>query len=233
MLEIKHLKTGYSKKLVIDDVSIRVNPGEIVALIGHNGAGKSTILKSIIGTLPRWSGEIIFNNQVINSKPNENVQKGISFIPQGNQVFDELSVQENLEIASFIFKDKKLIQQRFEEVYDRFPLLKERRKQPAGKLSGGEQQILALGMALIQRPKLLLMDEPSLGLSPSFVKQTFKMTKELNNSYNMAILIVEQKVKGVLEIANRAYLLRLGKIALEENAKTMLEKEKYKKIFLT
>jgi len=233
MLEIKHLKTGYSKKLVIDDVSIRVNPGEIVALIGHNGAGKSTILKSIIGTLPRWSGEVIFNNQVINSKPNENVQKGISFIPQGSQVFDELSVQENMEIASFIFKDKKLIQQRFEEVYDRFSLLKERRKQPAGKLSGGEQQILALGMALIQRPKLLLMDEPSLGLSPSFVKQTFKMTKELNNSYNMAILIVEQKVKGVLEIANRAYLLRLGKIALEENAKTMLEKEKYKKIFLT
>ena len=171
MLEIQHLKTGYGKKLIIDDVSLNVREGEIVALIGHNGAGKSTILKSIISALPKWEGSILFESEPLAEESHKNVKRGISFIPQGSQVFDEMTVMENLEIASFILKDKKVIKQRFEEAFHRFPLLKERRKQSAGKLSGGEQQMLALGMALIQRPKLLLMDEPSLGLSPMFVKK--------------------------------------------------------------
>jgi len=154
-------------------------------------------------------------------------------IPQGSQVFDEMTVQENLEVASFVFKDKKLVRQRFEEVYRQFPLLQERRKQSAGKLSGGEQQMLALGMALIQRPKLLLLDEPSLGLSPSFVKQAFQMIKSLNQKYGMSILIVEQKVKEVLKLSNRTYVLRLRKVALEGTSEKMRETEAYKKIFLT
>ena len=233
MLEIKNLKTGYGKKLIIDDVSLHVDSGEIVALIGHNGAGKSTILKSIIGVLPKWSGEVVFEGTVLDSKPHKIVRQGISMIPQGSQVFDEMTVQENLEVASFIFKDKKLVRQRFEEVYRQFPLLQERRKQSAGKLSGGEQQMLALGMALIQRPKLLLLDEPSLGLSPSFVKQAFQMIKDLNEKYGMSILIVEQKVKEILKFSNRTYVLRLGKVALEGASDKMRETEAYKKIFLT
>jgi len=232
MLEVKQLKNGYGKKLIIDDVSLNVKQGEIVALIGHNGAGKSTILKSIIGVLPLWSGEIFFENQQINSSASENVKKGISMIPQGNQVFDELTVFENLEIASFILKDKKIIHERFEDVFQQFPLIKERRKQSAGKLSGGEQQMLALGMALIQRPTLLLMDEPSLGLSPAFVNQVFGMIKELNTKYKMSVLIVEQKVREVLNLSDRAYVLRLGRVALEDNANEMLKKGEYKKIFL-
>ncbi len=233
MLQITNLKTGYGKKLIIDDVSLSVKEGEMVALIGHNGAGKSTILKSIIGVLPRWSGDIFFENVLLDSKPHENVRRGISMIPQGSQVFDEMTVQENLEVASFIFKDKKLIKQRFEEAYHQFPILKERRKQSAGKLSGGEQQMLALGMALIQRPKLLLMDEPSLGLAPSLVKDVFDMIKQLNQDYGMAILIVEQKVKEALKLANRAYVLRLGKVALQGDATEMAAKGEYKKVFLS
>jgi branched-chain amino acid transport system ATP-binding protein len=233
MLEVKNLKTGYGKKLIVDDVSLKVETEEIVALVGHNGAGKSTILKSILGVLARWSGEIRFQGEILDSQPSINVRKGISMIPQGNQVFDEMTVKENLEVASFIFKDKKLVKERFEQVFEKFPILKERQKQSAGKLSGGEQQILSLGMALIQRPKLLLMDEPSLGLSPSFVKQVFQMIRDLNKNYGMAILIVEQKVKEVLSLANRTYVLRLGKVALEGDSKQMLTSGDYKKVFLS
>ena len=233
MLKINSLKTGYGKKQVIDEVSLKVGGGQIVALIGHNGAGKSTILKSVLGVLPSWSGKIFFENQPLNSSVSENVKKGISMIPQGNQVFDELTVFENLEIASFILSDKNIIKKRYEEVFTEFPILKERQKQSAGKLSGGEQQVLALGMALIQRPKLLLLDEPSLGLSPSLVKQVFSMIKDLSRKYNMSMLIVEQKVKEVLKIANYAYVLRLGRVALEGNATEMLERGEYKKIFLS
>ncbi len=233
MLEVKNLKTGYGKKLVVDGVSLHVQKGEIVALIGHNGAGKSTILKSIMGILPRWEGEILFNGKPLPQRASENVRRGIAMIPQGNQVFDELTVYENLEIASFVLKDKKIIRQRFEEIFREFPLLEDRKKQPAGKLSGGEQQILALGMALMQRPKLLLMDEPSLGLSPGAVKRAFQLIKGLNKKYEMSILIVEQKVREVLELAHRVYVLKLGKVALEGKAETMKKTGKYKQIFLT
>ncbi len=232
MLEVKNLKTGYGKKLVVDGVSLHVQKGEIVALIGHNGAGKSTILKSIMGILPRWEGEILFNGDPLPQRASENVRRGIAMIPQGNQVFDELTVYENLEIASFVLKDKKIIQQRFDEIFREFPLLEDRKKQLAGKLSGGEQQILALGMALMQRPKLLLMDEPSLGLSPGAVKRAFKLIKGLNEKYEMSILIVEQKVREVLKICDRALVLRLGKIALEDKAKNLLLTEAYKAVFL-
>ncbi len=232
MLEVKNLKTGYGKKLVVDGVSLHVQKGEIVALIGHNGAGKSTILKSIMGILPRWEGEILFNGDPLPQRASENVRRGIAMIPQGNQVFDDLTVYENLEIASFVLKDKKIIQQRFDEIFREFPLLEDRKKQLAGKLSGGEQQILALGMALMQRPKLLLMDEPSLGLSPGAVKRAFKLIKGLNEKYEMSILIVEQKVREVLKICDRALVLRLGKIALEDKAKNLLLTEGYKAVFL-
>ncbi len=233
MLEIKHLKTGYGKKQIINDVSLKVDDEKIVALIGHNGAGKSTILKSIIGILPIWSGKIIFNGELIKPLANENVKKGISMIPQGSEVFDELSVYENIEIASFIIKDKRIINNRLKEIFSEFPILKENRKKAAGKLSGGEQQILALGMALMQRPRLLLLDEPSLGLSPSFAKKAFEIIKDLNRKYHMSILIVEQKVREVLEIAHYVYVLRLGKVELEDNARELRKTEAYKEVFLS
>ncbi len=233
MLEIRYMKTGYGKKQIINNVSLKVPDEQIIALIGHNGAGKSTILKSIIGIIPIWSGEIIFNGELLKSSANENVKRGICMIPQGSDVFDDLTVFENLEIASFILNNKETIRERFNEVFYQFPVLKENRKKPAGKLSGGEQQMLALGMALMQRPKLLLLDEPSLGLSPSFVKKAFKVIKDLNKKYNMSILIVEQKVKEVLEMADYAYVLRLGKVALEDNAKELKKSEAYKEVFLT
>jgi len=232
MLQVNNLKTGYGKKQIIDDISLNVESGEMVALIGHNGAGKSTILNSIIGVLPKWSGKVIFENQELDSKPHINVKKGISMLPQGNQVFDEMTVMENLEVASFILKDKKVINQRFEEVFKQFPIIEERKKQSAGKLSGGEQQMLALGMALVQRPKLLLMDEPSLGLSPSLVKQTFEIIKELNQKYKMSILIVEQKVREVLKHVNRVYVIKLGKVSFEGSPSELLEGDKLKKVFL-
>lgn len=233
MLEIKNLNTGYEKKQVVFDVSLKVDQGEIVSLIGPNGAGKSTILKAVCGLIPSWSGEILFNGNKINGyEPPENLKFGISFCPQGNRVFDELTVQENLEIGGYILtKDKT--RQRIQEVIEIFPVLKERIKQTAGSLSGGEQQMLAVARALIPEPSLLLLDEPSLGLAPNLVKELFDKFIELNKKLGITILIVEQKVREVLAISNRAYSLKLGKVAYEGKSSDLLSnKEELKSLFL-
>ena len=233
MLEVKKINTGYDKKQVLFDVSIEVKQGEIVSIIGPNGSGKSTLLNAVCGLIPTWSGEINFSAKKINgNEPPDNLKVGISFCPQGNRVFDELSVKENLEIGGYILKKDK-VKTRINEVLEIFPALKERLKQDAGSLSGGEQQMLAVARALIPEPKLLLLDEPSLGLAPNLIKDLFEKFVELNNNLGITILIVEQKVREVLAISNRAYGLKLGKIYLVANSNELLsDKEKMKELFL-
>lgn len=233
MLEIKNLNTGYDKKQVLFDVSIEVKQGEIVSIIGPNGSGKSTLLKAACGLISSWSGEIFLNGKKVNgNEPPENLILGMSFCPQGNRVFNELSVKENLEIGGYILH-KNEIKSRIETVLELFPVLKERLKQEAGSLSGGEQQMLAVARALIPDPKLLLLDEPSLGLAPNIIKELFDKFIELNQNIGITILIVEQKVKEVLAITNRTYGLKLGKIFYSDSSKNLLgDKEKLKELFL-
>ncbi len=233
MLEVIDLKTGYGKKIVIHSASIKVEEKEIVALIGPNGAGKSTLLKAIMGLLPADEGDIRYNRTNIqNEKPSDNVIRGIGFVPQGNRVFTELKVIENLEIGGHFFAKDKL-QQRIEETFDFFPILKERKSQLAGSLSGGEKQMLSLGRAFVARPKLLLLDEPSLGLSPKLLKSVMAKIKGINEKLGTTILIVEQKVKEVLSISDRVYVLKLGKVAFEGAPDELLNKGDMRKLYLT
>lgn len=213
MLEISNLETGYGKKQVLFGPSIEVKRGEIVALIGPNGAGKSTVLKAVCGLIPTWSGEIAFEGKRLNgSTPAQNVVRGITFAPQGNRVFDELTVMENLEIGGFRLPRTDL-KGRIEEMFELFPVLRERSRKEAGTLSGGEKQMLAIARALVPRPKLLLLDEPSLGLSPALVSSAFSRIVEVNQNSGVTILIVEQRVREVLHVCHRVYALRFGKVA--------------------
>jgi len=215
MLEVRELETGYGKKQVLFGVSLEVREGEIVALIGPNGAGKSTVLKAVCGLIPMWKGEIRFDGVCLNgSTPAQNVARGITFCPQGNRVFDELTVVENLEIGGYQLP-KKDLKGRIEEVLTLLPVMKERTKQDAGRLSGGEQQMLALARALVPKPKLLMLDEPSLGLAPNLVATVFRRIADVNRETGVGILIVEQKVREVLELCQRVYSMKLGRIAFE------------------
>lgn len=226
-------EAGYGKKIVLRDVSLEVNGGEVVALIGPNGAGKSTLLKVLMGMLKIPQGSIFLNGtEITNSNPEENVQRGISFVPQGNRVFSELNVLENLEMGGYLLKERSNLQSRMGAVIELFPDLKDRLKQDAGKLSGGEKQQLALGRALILQPKVLLLDEPSLGLSPKLVTKAFETIRDVNQKLKTTILIVEQKVLEVLKIANRVYALRMGQIVFEGTPAELQSGETMKKIFL-
>lgn len=232
MLKINELHTGYGKKPVLFGPSLEVNKGEIVAVIGPNGAGKSTILKTICGLIPVWDGKIAFEGSCINgSTPARNVKRGITFCPQGNRGFDELSVSENLQIGGIHLKKKELVA-RIDELLELFPMLKDRLKQNAGTLSGGEQQMLALGRALIPKPKLLLLDEPSLGLSPALVTTAFERIRQVNNEMRTAILIVEQKVRKILKVCHRVYGVKLGKIAFDGKPQELMARKELRKVFL-
>ncbi len=233
MLEIKNLNTGYDKKQVLFDLSLKVDNGAIVSIIGPNGAGKSTILKAICGLISPWNGEILFDKKSLNhNQPSKNIALGITFAPQGNRVFDELTVKENLEIGGYLLQNS-LLTERIESVLKIFPLLKDRYKQAAGSLSGGEKQMLALGRALIPQPKLLLLDEPSLGLAPNLLNDVFQKIVEVNQEMKLSILIVEQKVREVLTISHQVYSIKLGKNAFEGKPEELLnDKEKLKNLFL-
>jgi branched-chain amino acid transport system ATP-binding protein len=233
MLEIRELETGYGKKQVLFGLSLEVREGEIVALIGPNGSGKSTSLKAICGLIPVWKGEINFNNSKINgSVPSQNITRGLTYSPQGNNVFTDLSVMENLEIGGFNLPRKEA-KERIVQMMDFFPVLKERARQEAGKLSGGEQQMLALARALIPKPKLLMLDEPSLGLSPNLVNTVFNKVSELKREFGVSVLVVEQKVREVLNICDRVYSIKLGKIAFEGVPDDLKDnKTKLKQLFL-
>ncbi len=233
MLQVEQLETGYGKKQVLFGLSLEVRQGETVAIIGPNGAGKSTVLKAVCGLIQPWKGEIHFEHQLLNgSTPAKNVSRGITFAPQGNRVFPDMTVMENLEIGGCQLPKQEL-RTRIEYVLDMFPILRERPKQIAGKLSGGEQQMVALARALIPKPKLLMLDEPSLGLSPGIVKDVFERIQTISRETGVSILIVGQKVNEVLAICNRVYSLKLGKVSFTGTPDILTgNKAKIKELFL-
>lgn len=233
LLEIKQLETGYGKKQVLFNVSMEIADGEIVAIIGPNGAGKSTVLKATCGLLPAWKGNVILGgNRITGSTPARNVSRGLTFCPQGNRVFSDLSVTENLEIGGYRLPRREL-RPRIEEVLAIFPSLKDRLRQNAGTLSGGEQQMLAVARALIPQPKLLMLDEPSLGLAPGLVDDVFKLISRVGAEQGVSILIVEQKVRKVLELSDRVYALKLGEVAFAgESAALKEDAQRLRDIFL-
>ena len=230
MLQIQNLKAGYNGMEVLHEIDLEVKPGEIVALIGPNGAGKSTLLKSIFSLCEIYSGKIIFKDKDITKLPTHYlIYQGISYVPQGRQVFSTLTVRENLEMGAFAIDLRFKIKDLREKVYKFFPILKEREKELASSLSGGEQQMLSIGRALIQDPELLLLDEPSLGLAPKVMKEIFKKIVAISKE-GISIIIVEQNARQAVKIANRTYILEDGKIALE-GGKEILKEEKIRDIY--
>jgi len=232
LLEVRNLIVYYDTVLALDDISLNISEGEIVAMIGPNGAGKSTALKAICGLVKPKSGEVLFQGENINGKqPYQLVEKGLCLVPEGRRVFASMNVLENLEMGSYTRSNKKTLQQYIDKVFSIFPLLKERQRQRSGTLSSGEQQMLAIGRALMLKPKLLLLDEPSLGLSPNYVNTVFEKIKEINKD-GTTILLVEQNARMALEYADRGYMFEIGKIAFEDKAKNLLENDKVRKSFL-
>lgn len=232
MLEVKDLQVYYGLIQAIKGVSFEVNQGEVIALIGANGAGKTTILHTITGLIQPKSGSVIFEGTDITKVPGHKiVSMGMAHVPEGRRVFANLSVYQNLKMGAYIQKDKKVIGETLEMIYKHFPRLEERKNQLAGTLSGGEQQMLAMGRALMSSPKMILMDEPSMGLSPLLVKEVFSIIEYCHES-GITILLVEQNAKMALGIADRAYVLETGNITMSGKADEMLENEDVKKAYL-
>ncbi len=232
MLEIKDLEVFYGMIQAIKGVSFEVNEGEVIALIGANGAGKTTILHTITGLLDARGGSVVFDGTDITKVPAHRiVSMGMAHVPEGRRVFANLSVYQNLKMGAYTRKDKQEIEDTLNMVYDRFPRLKERQNQMAGTLSGGEQQMLAMGRALMSRPRIILMDEPSMGLSPIFVNEIFDIIKEVSAS-GTTVLLVEQNAKKALSISDRAYVLETGKIVLDGKADDLLNNDSIKKAYL-
>ena len=232
MLKINNINVSYGGIKALQNVSLEVPEGKIVTLIGANGAGKSTLLKSIAGIVSPESGEISFlGNNIVGNKVYKTVSEGIALVPEGRRVFTDLTVAENLRIGAYLRNDKKEIEKDIEWVYSLFPRLKERNWQYAGTLSGGEQQMLAVGRALMSRPKLMMMDEPSLGLAPLVVQDIFSIIKEVNKA-GVTILLIEQNANMALKTADLGYVLETGKIVLTGSGKELLENESVKEAYL-
>ena len=232
MLEVKDINVYYGAIHAIKGISLSVEEGEIVTLIGANGAGKSTTLRTISGLLKPKTGEINFLNKNIAGMPaHKIVREGISQVPEGRRIFAEMTVLENLELGAFTRSDKEEIQNDLKMVFGRFPRLEERKAQPAGTLSGGEQQMLAMGRALMSRPKLLLLDEPSMGLAPLLIREIFNIIIDINKT-GTTVLLVEQNANMALSIANRAYVLETGRITLTGDAKELAASEEIRKAYL-
>ena len=232
MLKIEDINVYYGNIQALRGVSMDINKGEIVTLIGANGAGKSTLLKTISGLLKPKQGKVLFEGESIGGKAAQSIVKlGISHVPEGRRVFANMTVEENLELGAFLRKDKAGIKQDLEKVYSLFPRLLERIKQQSGTLSGGEQQMLAMGRALMARPRLLLLDEPSMGLAPLLVKQIFNIVEEINKG-GTTILLVEQNANLALSIADRAYVVETGSIVLSGEAEELTASEEIKKAYL-
>ena len=232
MLEIKDLEVHYGVIKAIKGISFEVNQGEVIALIGANGAGKTTILHTVTGLINGTAGKITFNDTDITKMPaHKIVSLGMAHVPEGRHVFPEMTVEENLEMGAYCVKEKHLIAERVENVYQRFPRLKERYRQAAGTLSGGEQQMLAVGRALMSAPSILLMDEPSMGLSPILVEQIFDIIKEVHEQ-GITVLLVEQNARMALSISDRAYVLEVGRISMSGQAKDLLQDDRVRKAYL-
>lgn len=232
MLEIRDLEVYYGMIQAIKGISFEVNEGEVIALIGANGAGKTTILHTITGLINAQNGSVTFEGKDITKVPaHKIVSMGMAHVPEGRRVFANLTVLQNLKMGAYTRKDKAEIDATLETIYQRFPRLKERQNQLAGTLSGGEQQMLAMGRALMSHPKIILMDEPSMGLSPIFVNEIFDIIKSVSAG-GTTVLLVEQNAKKALSIANRAYVLETGKIVLSGDAKELLNNDSIKKAYL-
>ncbi|MCI5860737.1 ABC transporter ATP-binding protein [Bifidobacterium boum] len=232
MLDIKNLSVSYGAIDAVKGISLHVDDGEIVSLIGANGAGKTTTLHTITGLVPAKSGSIVFNGQdLLKTKANKIVTLGMAHVPEGRHVFTRMSVQENLEMGAYSLKDTSHVAEDLDKVYTYFPRLKERRRQLAGTLSGGEQQMVAMGRAIMSRPNTILMDEPSMGLSPKLVKEIFRIIEKLHDE-GITVLLVEQNAKMALSIADRAYVLETGRITMEGKASDLLHDEKVRKAYL-
>jgi len=230
LVEAKNISVFYGAVKALEDVSFKVLPGEFVAMIGPNGAGKSTALKAVFGMASLRSGEILYQGENIGKlRPDQRVVRGISLIPEGRRLFPSMTVIENLETGAFLRKDN--IKPDMEKVLDLLPALKDKRKEKAGVLSTGEQQLLAMGRALMQKPKLLLADEPSLGLSPAHIDIIFEKLTEINKA-GTGILLVEQNARMALEVAHRGYVFKIGQIFMEDTGKNLLKSEEVKKAFL-
>lgn len=232
LLQVENLKIHYGLIQAIKQASFEVNQGEIVALIGANGAGKTTIMHSICNLIPKFAGTVTFDGTNITNVPTHKlVSMGIAQVPEGRRIFQELTVAENLRLGAFIRSDKKEISDTLEQMYERFPILKQRSKQIAGTLSGGEQQMLAMSRALMSHPKLLLLDEPSMGLSPLYVSTIFDMIKQVNDE-GTTVLLVEQNAKKALAIADRAYVLEIGNIVKTGTGKELSADDSIRKAYL-
>ncbi len=232
MLKVEGINVYYGNIQALKGVSLEINPGEIVTLIGANGAGKSTLLKTISGLLKPKQGQIIYEGQSIAGKAAQSIVKmGISHVPEGRRVFANMTVEENLDLGAYLRKDKEGIKEDFGRVFELFPRLMERRKQLAGTLSGGEQQMLAMGRALMARPRLLVLDEPSMGLAPLLVKTIFRIIEEINAT-GTTILLVEQNAHMALSIANRAYVIETGRVVLSGTPDELNASEQIKMAYL-
>nr|MCW2727364.1 transporter ATP-binding protein [Aeromicrobium sp.] len=226
------LTAGYGKQRVLSDVSIRVASGEVVGVLGHNGAGKTTLLKTLFRAVPLTSGEIVFEDEPVRKATSvQMVRRGMSFTPATTPIFRDLTVNQNLELGASGISDRAEIHQRLEEVFEVFPILADRRSEIAGRFSGGQQRQLSLGIALMAHPKLMLLDEPSLGISPAVVETTFGIIRDLARERQMSVLIVEQNVKAVTSIVDRVYVLRGGEIVLEETAERARERDSWWDLF--
>ncbi len=232
LLEVKGLEVYYGVIQALKGIDFEVNEGEIVTLIGANGAGKTTTMQSVIGLIPSKAGTVTFEGKETTHMPcHKIVSLGMSQVPEGRRIFQELSVYQNLLMGAYIQKDKKAIKEDIEKIYERFPRLEERKSQIAGTLSGGEQQMLAMGRALMSRPKLLMLDEPSMGLSPLLVDEVFTIIKDLNKE-GTTVLLVEQNAGKSLAISDRAYVLENGRIVLSGTGEELLQSEEVKKAYL-
>ncbi len=236
MLRIKNLEAGYGPLKVLRKVSLHIGPGEIVTVIGANGAGKSTLLKTVSGLLQAWGGEILFEKENIRKLPPERIVfLGCSLVPEGRQLFAPMTVRENLVLGACVqFRKKRNeeVQQDMERVFALFPRLREREEQLAGTLSGGEQQMLAIGRALLARPRMLLLDEPSLGLAPRMVREIFAHIARLREEFGLTILLVEQNARGALAIADRGYVLETGRMLLQGPAEVLLSNKDVQRAYL-
>ena len=232
MLTLKSVQAGYGRLTVLKGISLHVRQGEVVTLIGGNGAGKSTILRAISGLLPPWRGTVEFAGQDLSGlSPERIVPLGLALVPEGRRVFATLSVTANLELGAFHRQDHKQVRRDLEELRERFPLLKERASQPAGTLSGGEQQILAICRALMARPRLLMLDEPSMGLAPRMVSQVYQILRELKDE-GTTLLLIEQNARAALKLADRGYVLDTGRIILDGAAAELREDPEVQRAYL-
>ncbi|MBU1229013.1 MAG: ABC transporter ATP-binding protein [Proteobacteria bacterium] len=233
MLELKHVDAFYGNIQALRDVNIRVGEGEIITLIGANGAGKTTTLMAICGLVPPRSGEVLFQGQSLRGVSTDKiVARGICQVPEGRLIFPDLTVLENLDMGAFLRSDKDGLATDLEQVFALFPILKDRRRQLGGTLSGGEQQMLAISRALMARPKLLLLDEPSLGLAPLIIRQIFDIIKKINRESNTTIFLVEQNANQALKVAHRGYVMENGRITLEDSCDKLLANHEVKKAYL-